>query len=121
LLNADVDHPKNVSWPTFPERLEDLGVSWKVYQNEINVGVGFEGEEDAWLSNFGCNPLEFFTQYNVRLTPAHREYLEVSAKSLPMEIEALKRKAARKDLPTSGAKKLANSIQEKEAFEEHRP
>jgi phospholipase C len=114
LLNEDVDHPRNVSWPTFPERLQDLGVSWKVYQNEINVGVGFKDEEDAWLSNFGCNPLEFFTQYNVRLTPAHRQYLEASAKSLLADIETLKRKAASKDLPSSEAKKVASSIQEKE-------
>ena len=26
-----------VSWPTFPERLEDHGVSWKIYQNELTV------------------------------------------------------------------------------------
>ena len=74
-MNEDVDHATNVSWPTFPERLEDLGVSWKIYQNEISVGVGLTEEEDAWLSNFGDNPLEYFRQFNVRLTEAYREYL----------------------------------------------
>ena len=36
------------SWTTYPERLTDAGVSWQVYQ-----------EED----DYGCNPLEFFGQY----------------------------------------------------------
>ena len=27
------------SWPTFPERLEDHGISWKVYQNEIWLAI----------------------------------------------------------------------------------
>jgi phospholipase C len=64
-----------VSWGTFPERLEDAGISWKVYQNELSVGVGFEGEEDSWLANFGDNPLEYFTQYNVKFHPAYRDNL----------------------------------------------
>ncbi len=114
LLNEDADHDTNVSWPTFPERLEDLGVSWKVYQNEISVGVGFTEEEDAWLSNFGDNPLEYFAQFNVRLTPAHRQYLAESVQSLPREIEELKRAAADKNGPTSESKKLTTLIREKE-------
>ncbi|MEO6188963.1 MAG: alkaline phosphatase family protein, partial [Ginsengibacter sp.] len=58
-------------WKTFPERLEENGVSWKVYQNDINAGGGFTGDERAWLSNFGCNPLEFLAQYNVRFYPRY--------------------------------------------------
>ena len=71
VLNSDVDHPTPASWTTFPERLEDLGVSWKIYQNELSVGVGLQGEEDPWLANFGDNPIEYFTQFNVRLAAAH--------------------------------------------------
>ncbi|MCC7475063.1 MAG: phospholipase C, phosphocholine-specific [Pirellulales bacterium] len=89
LLNENADHATNVCWPTFPERLEDFGVSWKVYQNEINVGVGLTADEDAWLSNFGDNPLEYFTQYNVRLTPAYRNYLEATHAWLTRELAAL--------------------------------
>jgi phospholipase C len=81
VLNSDADHDTNVSWTTFPERLEDAGVSWKVYQNELSVEVGFSKEEEAWLSNFGDNPLEYFTQYNVRLSPSHRQYRAQAAKS----------------------------------------
>ncbi len=113
VLNSDADHTTNVTWPTFPERLEDLGVSWKIYQNEINVGVGFTDEEDAWLSNFGDNAIEYFAQFNARLTPAHRDYLEASAESLPKEIAALERQAASKSLSSADAAKLADSIQEK--------
>ena len=66
--NGDADYDTMVSWKTFPERLEENDISWKVYQNEISVDGGFTGEEDAWLANFGDNPLEYFTQYNVKLS-----------------------------------------------------
>src|SRR6478736_4458634 len=57
--NEDADPETMVSWKTFPERLEENGISWKVYQNELYVQVGFQGEEEPWLSNFGDNPLEY--------------------------------------------------------------
>jgi phospholipase C len=113
VLNSDADHTNNVTWPTFPERLEDLGVSWKIYQNEVGVGVGFTTEEDLWLSNFGDNSIEYFTQFNVRLTPAHLKYLEASVKSLPREIAALQRQAESKSLSNADAAKLADLIEEK--------
>jgi phospholipase C len=58
--NDDADYDTMVNWKTFPERLEENGVSWKIYQNELSVGVGFQGEEDAWLANFTDNPIEIF-------------------------------------------------------------
>ncbi|HEY4151300.1 MAG TPA: phospholipase C, phosphocholine-specific [Chitinophagaceae bacterium] len=66
--NEDVDYERWARWTSFPERLEENGVSWKVYQNELSVGVGFEGEEEGWLANFGDNPLELFKQYRVKLS-----------------------------------------------------
>jgi len=74
--NNECDYPEPGSWTTYPERLEDAGISWKVYQNELSVGVGFDGEEDAWLSNFTDNPLEFFTQYKPQLSEAHLKYVQ---------------------------------------------
>lgn len=53
-----------MSWKTYPERLQEAGISWKFYQNELAYS-GLIGEEDAWLGNFGCNPLEFFAAYNI--------------------------------------------------------
>lgn len=66
--NSQIDHDTRVSWKTFPERLEEHGISWKVYQNEIDFVARTLGEEpEAWLGNFGDNPLEYFTQYHVEL------------------------------------------------------
>ena len=73
--NEDTDYGVEASWTTFPERLEDAGVSWRVYQNEISIYQGFQGEEDPWLSNFTDNPLEWFTQYKVRFSPAYMDHL----------------------------------------------
>lgn len=73
--NEEADYDTEASWKTFPERLEENEISWKIYQNEISVGVGFEGEEDAWLSNFTDNAIEFFSQYNVRFHPAYMQYV----------------------------------------------
>ena len=39
--NEDSDYDRWVNWTSFPERLEDNGIGWKIYQNEISVGVGF--------------------------------------------------------------------------------
>jgi phospholipase C len=61
--NEDADYDTPVSWKTFPERLEENNISWKVYQNEIGAGSGLKEEYDAWLGNFGDNPLEYFSQY----------------------------------------------------------
>jgi phospholipase C len=83
---------ETLDWRTFPELLEDNGISWKVYQNEISMDTGFEGEEDAWLSNFTDNNLEFHKQYHIRLHRRHLDFLERMAASLPAEIEALRKK-----------------------------
>ena len=88
--NEDVDFGSTVSWKTFPERLEEAGISWRIYQNELSVASGLEGEHDAWLANFGDNPLEWFDQYNVGFRKTHLEYLEHMAATLPAEIEKLR-------------------------------
>jgi phospholipase C len=93
-------------WKTFPERLEDLGISWKIYQNELIVSTGLDKEQEAWLSNFGCNVMEYFTQYHVRANPRHREYVFEQEKTLPGEIAALKKKLDAPDLPAEEATKL---------------
>ncbi|MEP7322477.1 MAG: phospholipase C, phosphocholine-specific [Saprospiraceae bacterium] len=85
--NSDADYDTMVSWASFPERLEDQNISWKVYQNELSVGVGFSGEEDAWLANFGDNPLEYFTQYKVKLSAAFIANLPKAAIDLEEEIK----------------------------------
>ncbi|MEP6595023.1 MAG: phospholipase C, phosphocholine-specific [Ginsengibacter sp.] len=91
--NEEVEYASEASWTTFPERLEDEGVSWKIYQNELSVGVGFKGEEEEpWLANFGDNPIEYFSQYNVRFLPSYVSNLHKLIKDLPGEIEILSKK-----------------------------
>jgi phospholipase C len=85
--NEDADYDTMVSWKTFPERLEENDISWKIYQNELSVGVGFEGEEDSWLANFGDNAIEYFTQYHVKLHPEYIAALPKMAKRLTEELQ----------------------------------
>jgi phospholipase C len=99
--NEDADYATMVNWITFPERLEENGISWKVYQNELSVGVGFEGEEDSWLANFGDNPLEYFTQYHVKFHPAYIAYLPKAAASTAAEIK--KQETLLQSLPAGAA------------------
>ena len=113
VLNEDVDYPIEAKWTTFPERLEDAGVSWKIYQNEISLESGLEGEWDSWLTNFTDNPIEWFTQYNVRFSSAHRAYLERLINALPAEIAALQKQLAGVDAASDDAGKLNKQIAEK--------
>jgi phospholipase C len=57
------------TWKTFPERLQDAGVSWKFYQNELSHNTGFTDEQEAWLGNFGLNIMEWFAAYNIAAYP----------------------------------------------------
>jgi len=75
LVNGQIDGSEHISWNTFPERLLDHGVDWRIYQNELSVDVGFEGEEEDWLANFTNNTLEFFKQYRVKSHPPYLSYL----------------------------------------------
>ena len=92
--NSDTDYNDEAAWTTYPERLEDNGVSWKVYQNEISVGVGFDGEEDSWLANFTDNPLEWFSQYHVKLSEGYLRYLETAPAKTEAAIAALEQQLA---------------------------
>lgn len=87
--NEDADPGTLVSWRTFPEILEEQGISWRVYQNELYIPTGLRGEAESWLSNFGDNPLEYFTQYHVRHAPRHRQWLQTVEKRLEEELRAL--------------------------------
>ncbi|MGW6280145.1 phosphocholine-specific phospholipase C [Kribbella sp. NPDC055071] len=53
-------------WTTYPERLEQAGVSWKIYQD---IGDGLDGPggwgwiDDAYRGNYGDNSLLYFNNY----------------------------------------------------------
>jgi len=108
--NDDVDYGRWANWSTFPERLEDQGVSWKIYQNELTLESGLNEHEDAWLANFGDNPIEWFSQFRVRLAATHRSYRNKRLKELPGEIAGLKKQLAAHPGPAQETAKLQKRI-----------
>ena len=62
ISNAEVGY----DWPTFPELLQDAGVSWKVYQ-DVGTGLDAEGSwgwtDNPYIGNYGDNSLLYFHQY----------------------------------------------------------
>ncbi|AUG82000.1 phospholipase C [Kitasatospora sp. MMS16-BH015] len=54
------------SWTTYPERLQQAGVSWKIYQ-DIGDGLNAAGSwgwiNDAYRGNYGDNSLLYFDNY----------------------------------------------------------
>ena len=68
--------PGEMTWKTFPERLEEAGIHWKIYQNELSLVGGMSKEQHAWLSNFEDNPLEYFKAYSLEANPRSIAYLQ---------------------------------------------
>ena len=87
--NSEVTYSREASWKTFPERLEENGISWKVYQNEISLPTGVD--DASLLANFTDNNLEWFSQYNVRYSTGFQRYIKDLQKSLPSEIADLEK------------------------------
>lgn len=72
--NSQAESQNNVfvDWETFPELLEDHGVSWKVYQNELWTAE-LESETDDWCGNYGDNALEYVKRHRVKLSAYFRK------------------------------------------------
>ncbi|MEP7372422.1 MAG: phospholipase C, phosphocholine-specific [Chitinophagaceae bacterium] len=111
--NSDVDYDKEVNWTTFPERLEENGISWKIYQNEISLESGLDGDEDGWLANFTDNPIEWFSQYNIRFSPSYRKYLEKMEPLLPGQVDELEKKLQTLDEASNEAKEVKEQLKSK--------
>ncbi len=110
LFNSEVDYGNEQSWTTYPERLEDAGVSWKIYQNEMSVESGFTSEEDAWLGNFTDNPIEWFKQYNIYFAEQHRRYMKERADALPGEIQELQAQIAKEKSDPKALAEMAKQL-----------
>ncbi|QXE36690.1 phospholipase C, phosphocholine-specific [Streptomyces sp. GMY02] len=53
-------------WTTYPERLEEAGVSWKIYQDTgdgLDAAGGWGWIDDAYRGNYGDNSLLYFNKY----------------------------------------------------------
>jgi phospholipase C len=89
-------------WKTYPERLHEAGISWKFYQNELTNTGGLNQEQDAWLSNFGCNLLENFAAYHVEAYPGSVLRMQDQLASLTNQAKELEQKlSAEKDPHTA--------------------
>lgn len=115
--NENLDYDRLAHWTTFPERLEEAGVSWKIYQNEISVGVGLEDEQDAWLSNFTDNPIEWFEQYHVKYHKAYRDSIPAQIAKLNEDKKALESKMSTAGDHKSDQKQLDEIIRELQTLE----
>ena len=110
---SNYEYPE-LEWKTYPERLEENGIDWKVYQNELTMGYGLKGEESAWLSNFGTNVLEYFKAYNVRFHEGGIANLEAKRLAIVQTIADLDKEAAtdsRAATRVSAAKRLLKNIE----------
>ncbi|MEH6307278.1 phospholipase C, phosphocholine-specific [Olivibacter sp. CPCC 100613] len=113
LWNISNYNKPELTWKTFPERLEEHGVSWRIYQNELTMGFGLKGEESAWLSNFGTNVMEYFQAYNVRLHPSSVANLRERKGLIQKEIARLEESATTDDdkQRLAAAKKVLTMIE----------
>ncbi|MDQ2656463.1 MAG: twin-arginine translocation signal domain-containing protein, partial [Bacteroidota bacterium] len=107
--NGELTYEKEGKWATFPERLEDHGISWKVYQNEVSLPT--KVEDESLLANFTDNNLEWFSQYQVRFSAGFYEYLKIREKALPAEIRAFEEQL---DKSVADKDKLGEELAEKQ-------
>ena len=107
--NGEVTYNSEASWKTFPERLEENGISWRVYQNEISLPTNVE--DSSLLANFTDNNLEWFSQYNVRYSEGFQAYLNKRLAELPSEIKNLENEVARQ--PKAQVQQLEKELLEK--------
>lgn len=119
IRNRMCSYANFVSWPTVPDWLEDHGISWKIYQNELTVPTGLPAAVNDWMGNFGDNPIEWFTQFHVRHHPQHREFLKQRMKSLQGEIRAAEKKlATQSGADAEATKKQLTQLRESYARDE---
>lgn len=85
--NIDYDKARQAKWKSFPEILEEQNVSWRIYQNEISLPKGMTGEQEAWLSNFTDNPIEWFSKFNVKFSKGYYQHIPTIIDRLKKEIE----------------------------------
>ncbi|SEM21312.1 phospholipase C [Chryseobacterium taichungense] len=85
--NIDYDKDHQARWKSFPEILEEQNISWKIYQNEISLPKGMSGEQEAWLSNFTDNPIEWFSKFNVKFSKGYHQYIPNVITHLQNEIK----------------------------------
>jgi len=115
--NSESDYDAESDWKTLPELLEDNQISWKVYQNELSLSSELEGDADSWLSNFTDNPLEWFTQFQVRRSPKYEKFLVKAIEVLKGRIGQLHKEVTTTPEDQKVKKSLLDSQKRKSFFE----
>jgi len=110
IRNSDIYFNRWAHWKTFPERLEEAGIPWKVYQNEVSMESGLGGEE--WLGNFTDNNLEWFSQYHIEFKKSHLAFMRKRVAELPAEIQELEKSLANNG--TESIQKTQNKLKQKQ-------
>ncbi|WP_214070880.1 phospholipase C, phosphocholine-specific [Mucilaginibacter sp. dw_454] len=102
-----------LKWKTYPEQLEENGISWKVYQNELTMAYPLKGQKEALLGNFGTNVLEYFDQYNVRLHEGGLAGLQDGKEDLQKQIAELEQRTGdpRASQKAIAARRLLASVE----------
>ena len=108
--NSETYYNNMASWKAFPERLQENGVSWKVYQNEISLQNEVSGNGESLLGNFTDNNLEWFPSFNVRFKKSHIEFYKKRLSELPQEIAELEKLLAAEP----NAQKVKNALEQKQ-------
>lgn len=107
------------SWTTYPERLQQAGVSWKIYQDVgdgLTAGGYWGWTSDPYIGNYGDNSLLYFKQYQNAAPGSalyERALTGTNAKSGQDLFDIL-----RKDV-TAGALPSVSWIVAPEAYTEH--
>lgn len=115
--NGEVNYEHEASWKTFPERLEELGISWKVYQNEISLPSLVENS--SFLANFTDNNLEWFSNFQVKFSPGFYEYLEYQKPILEKEIADFEQHGVPQDAGADFLKKIEEKKAQLEMAKEY--
>lgn len=92
--NSDVNYTRTASWKTYPERLEEAGVSWRIYQNELSLPTGLDHEHESWLANFTDNSIEWFDQYHVGFHALYQRWMRDAERELPGKIAEMRKSSS---------------------------
>lgn len=87
-----------VNWSSFPELLEDNGIDWRIYQNELWT-ANLPEETDYWLGNYGDNAVEYLTPHQVKLSAYFRKngYLDDKIKVSAETVQAAYNKLTQRE------------------------
>jgi phospholipase C len=98
------------NWKSFPEKLEEIGVDWKFYQD----GLGWP-LLNSFAGNFGDNTLEYFEQFRDKTTSIYKKNQSVNS---VLRTDAAKPSQFEKDI-IDGKLPEISWIVAPEAFSEH--